>query len=231
MQSGNVPLLATQGGVVIVGAEGANERELGHGQFRPSIAVAGDKYMFVFGAIPSRSGRSRRSPPARSRATSSGCRPSSSARRISSCSPCTRPRSPLPASTRCAWAGGSASPMKFYDGEVSEAKVRDVVVHLTGTGAANPVTNYGQACTITRLAVGRYKIAFREWMGLFVGLVGFAFGATTPGDVKGQTITYGDFDATNQAIEIDVWSSVFAADDLQLTEKLDVTLRFKATTA
>lgn len=56
MQSNNTPSLAPTGGVIVVGAESAKARDLGFGQFRPSIAVAGDKYMFVFGAEPETAG-------------------------------------------------------------------------------------------------------------------------------------------------------------------------------
>lgn len=52
MQSTATSALAVQGGVVVVGAETVNVRHLAHGQFRPSIQVAGDKYMFVFGGDP-----------------------------------------------------------------------------------------------------------------------------------------------------------------------------------
>lgn len=56
MQSTATSSLAVQGGVVVTGAESANVRNLGFGQFRPSIQVAGDKYMFVFGADPETAG-------------------------------------------------------------------------------------------------------------------------------------------------------------------------------
>jgi hypothetical protein len=53
MQSSNTSVLATTsallGGAVVVGAEGANVRELGHGQIRAAIAIAGDRYCFKFG--------------------------------------------------------------------------------------------------------------------------------------------------------------------------------------
>lgn len=52
MQSNNTPNLAPTGGAIVVGAESAKARDLGFGQFRPSIQVAGDKYMFVFGGEP-----------------------------------------------------------------------------------------------------------------------------------------------------------------------------------
>ncbi len=41
------------GGDVVSGAEGASVRHLGHGTIRPSIEVAGDKKIFLFGQIPS----------------------------------------------------------------------------------------------------------------------------------------------------------------------------------
>lgn len=52
MQSTATSALAVQGGVVVTGAESSNVRDLGFGQFRPSIAVAGDKYLFLFGDDP-----------------------------------------------------------------------------------------------------------------------------------------------------------------------------------
>lgn len=52
MQSTATPALVPTGGVVVVGAESSNVRHLAHGQFRPSIQIAGDKYMFVFGGDP-----------------------------------------------------------------------------------------------------------------------------------------------------------------------------------
>jgi hypothetical protein len=58
MQSSATPVLVSTGGAVVVGVESANVRYLGHGQFRPSIAIAGDKYMFVFGAEPESIGAS-----------------------------------------------------------------------------------------------------------------------------------------------------------------------------
>jgi len=52
MQSTATPSLVVLGGAVVTGAESANVRDLGFGQFRPSIQIAGDKYMFVFGGDP-----------------------------------------------------------------------------------------------------------------------------------------------------------------------------------
>ena len=50
MQSNATSSLSPTAGAIVVGAESASVRHLAHGTHRPSIEVAGDKYMFVFGA-------------------------------------------------------------------------------------------------------------------------------------------------------------------------------------
>jgi hypothetical protein len=52
MQSATTAVLSPTGGPIVVSAESANSRNLGFGQLRPSIQVAGDKFMFVFGGEP-----------------------------------------------------------------------------------------------------------------------------------------------------------------------------------
>lgn len=52
MRSSATPDLACKGGAVVVGAETSAVRDLGFGQLRPSIEVAGDVKMFVFGGAP-----------------------------------------------------------------------------------------------------------------------------------------------------------------------------------
>lgn len=56
MQSSATAVLAPTGGPIVVSAESAQSRNLGFGQFRPSIMIAGDKYMFVFGGEPEGAG-------------------------------------------------------------------------------------------------------------------------------------------------------------------------------
>lgn len=57
MQNANTSVLAATsallGGAVVAGAESANCRVLGFGTLRPSIEIAGDKKVFVFGGDPS----------------------------------------------------------------------------------------------------------------------------------------------------------------------------------
>lgn len=50
MQSANTSVCTLLGGAPVASAATANQRLLGHGVFRPSIAITGDKYTFKFGA-------------------------------------------------------------------------------------------------------------------------------------------------------------------------------------
>jgi hypothetical protein len=105
-------------------------------------------------------------------------------------------------------------------------------IRVLGTGAADPTKQVGVECTVVRRATGVYRITFTKTPGTFVMVGGYMFSATTPADVKGQTLTAGDYTkATATAhgfIEISIWSSTFAADDLQATEHLDLSLVFRA---
>jgi len=88
----------------------------------------------------------------------------------------------------------------------------------------------GQGVTVTRTAVGVFKIVFNEGQGTFVGMGAPMFGAATPGDVKGQTCTRGTYTAPTATaagfLSISIWSSSFAADELQTTEYLDLDFVF-----
>lgn len=99
---------------------------------------------------------------------------------------------------------------------------------LLGTGASAPTKVLGDGVSVTRTALGVYKLTFVGFNPF--ALVGFTYGygATTPGDVKGQTVTRNVVVITAgvAAIEVSLWSSGFAADDLQTTESLDLSFTF-----
>lgn len=50
MQSTNTSVCTVLGGAVTGAAATASQRKMGHGVFRPAIAITGDKYLFTFGA-------------------------------------------------------------------------------------------------------------------------------------------------------------------------------------
>lgn len=52
MQSSASSVCTLLGGAVVAGAASSSQRKMGHGVFRPAIAVTGDKYTFKFGQDP-----------------------------------------------------------------------------------------------------------------------------------------------------------------------------------
>lgn len=119
--------------------------------------------------------------------------------------------------------------MQFAPSKSCVHEERIIRIRLLGTGAADPTVEYGPSMTVLRQATGVYRITLLEGRGLFIGIGGYVFGAATPGDVKGQTLTRDTWDATNKQLDLAVWSSTFAADELQATEYLDVSLVFADT--
>lgn len=107
-------------------------------------------------------------------------------------------------------------------------------IRLLGTGAADPTVEIKQGVTVTRTASGVYKFVFNIGPGTFVGMAAPAFGAATPADVKGHTATRSTYTAPTATVAgfltVSVWSSTFAADDLQATEYLDLDFIFTENT-
>jgi hypothetical protein len=107
--------------------------------------------------------------------------------------------------------------------------VRLVKVGITGTGATDPVKRYGPGITVTRTAAGVFKFVFAQHPGVYLGFR-HSLRADTPGDVKGHTVTGTTYTAPSGSTPgfttLSLWSSTFAADDLQLLEYLDVTFEF-----
>jgi hypothetical protein len=101
---------------------------------------------------------------------------------------------------------------------------------ITGAGSSAPTKRFGDGITVTRQAEGVYRFAFANHLGYFRGVTVKALGADTPGDVKGHTVTRAAYVApsgtTPAYVQLSVWDSSFAADDLEATEYLDVEFAF-----
>lgn len=110
------------------------------------------------------------------------------------------------------------------------AELKEYHLRLLGTGASAPTKELGYGMTVTRTGVGAFRITWAANPGSFVNFT-WGLGAATPGDVKGQTVTRDTFDTSAGVYTLDVamWSSTFAADELNATEYMDLTIRFKET--
>ena len=79
-------------------------------------------------------------------------------------------------------------------------------------------------------AAGRIKLTWADNPGTFLGFT-WGLQATTQGDVKGHTVTASAYplSASTFTLEIDIWDSAFAAEDLEILEWLYLDIAFKLT--
>ncbi len=117
-----------------------------------------------------------------------------------------------------------------YPARDTEQDVRHHLVQLLGTGASAPTKVIGKGITVSYTAAGRYLLTWASNPGEFLGFT-WGLQATTQADVKGHTVTAGAYPATASTftLEIDLWDSAFAAEDLEALEWLFLDIAFKLT--
>lgn len=119
--------------------------------------------------------------------------------------------------------------MQQYDDKENLPLIRHWRYQLQGTGAAVPTVVIGHGATLTRPAIGRILFSFAENPGTFVGLGNQDFrDNAAQATVKGCSATAGVMVVTNGVftLEVDIWSSAFAAFDMAATSFLDLDLVF-----
>ena len=121
--------------------------------------------------------------------------------------------------------------MDYCESKTSLLGERLIHVGITGAGTSAPTVRGGHGVTVTRTGTGVIKFSFVDNPGTFVGIRGYMFGADTPGDVKGYTVTRDTYTApsgsTKGFVEVSLWNSSFAAVDLGSgDEYLDITFAF-----
>jgi hypothetical protein len=105
------------------------------------------------------------------------------------------------------------------------------LVGFEGTGANNPTRLIGRGITITRqAAVGKYRVTFADGPGTFVDAK-YAFQATTPSDVAGYSVAFGDYNVASKYIDVWVYDGANALDDLEAGWKLRLEFTFKTVDA
>lgn len=104
-------------------------------------------------------------------------------------------------------------------------------VRLLGANGTDPTKEFGPGVTVTRTNEGIYKFSFDANPGTFIGVGGYIFGDTTPGDVKAKILTRDTYTAPSGSTDGYVECHVFESgtlDDIEATEYLDVSFVFAA---
>lgn len=112
-----------------------------------------------------------------------------------------------------------------YEAQANVPSPRYHHVRMVGTGAAAPTKQVGQGITITRTAVGVYRLTWAENPGIFVGL-NDGLQAVTPGDIKNHSLVWDTYDAATRSIEVTLWDAAAAAHDLAANEFIHAMIVF-----
>lgn len=103
---------------------------------------------------------------------------------------------------------------------------RDYILTLVGGSSALTLSGANRGMTFSRTGAGAGTITFLDDVpGYFVGLGGFGFRATTPGDVDTYNAVVGDYDADAKTLDI-VLSEAGTPTDLAANEYVTLTLIF-----
>jgi ribose 5-phosphate isomerase RpiB len=104
------------------------------------------------------------------------------------------------------------------------------VVTMVGTGAAAPTKVFGNGVTITRTGAGDYRLTWAENPGVYVATV-HSLRAATESDNKGHTLVMGSWSTSAWTLDLTLWDSAFAAEDLEANEWIELVVFFKPTSA
>lgn len=101
-------------------------------------------------------------------------------------------------------------------------------VRMVGTGAAAPTKEIGDGITIARTSAGLYTLTWAEDPGTFVCAT-HSLRAATPLDMAGHTLIADTY--SSKVLPIQLHDSLFAVDDLEAVEYIDMVIWFKTTAA
>lgn len=102
------------------------------------------------------------------------------------------------------------------------------IVKFVG-GAAAVTKVYGKAVTVTYVGSGVVNLVWDtspENPGTCLGILGFSFQASTPGDVAGHTVVADDFVTATSTLPITIFNGSDTGHDLAASEWLTLVIGF-----
>lgn len=118
-----------------------------------------------------------------------------------------------------------------WEQKSSLVKGVDHFVSIIGNGTGQPTKREGQTVTLNRTGVGIIEVIWPDNPGVYCGVKGRCFEATTASQVKGFTVVPGDYDTTNLKITLNITNAAETLTDLSSTQRLSITFAFKQSPA
>ncbi len=100
-----------------------------------------------------------------------------------------------------------------YEGRTSEPELREYLLKFVG-GTTAVTKVYGKGMTIAYTATGRVTVTWsaRENPGRFLGITGFCFQGTTPGDVDLFQLVHEAYSTSARTLVLNMYESGSLAD-------------------
>ncbi len=116
---------------------------------------------------------------------------------------------------------GAAHPKK-----ASRPHVVGYHLRLLGADGADLTIEEGVGIkSVARVSEGLYRVSWQQDPGLFINATS-GLQAATCSDLKGHTVVFDTYDATNFQLDFTLFNAADAADDLLVNEYLGLTVSF-----
>lgn len=108
----------------------------------------------------------------------------------------------------------------------------EVVSRVRFVGGSAAVTKlYGTGVTVTYIGTGLVDLVWAEFPGVYIGVDGWGFDATTAADLKGFTVVPGAYNTTTRTLRLSITNASEALTDLAAAQNLTIGIAFGRTNA
>lgn len=118
--------------------------------------------------------------------------------------------------------------MSYFSSQTQSTEPTEVMQVVRFVGGTTAVTKlFARGITVTYIGTGIVDLTWADPQGNFLGIVGFAFDATTPAQVAGYTVVAGDYNTTTRTLRLNINTNANALVDLTATQRLSVRPSFR----
>lgn len=122
--------------------------------------------------------------------------------------------------------------MSYDAWEQYSTEADEVVSRVRFVGGTAAITKlYGRGVTPTYVSTGLVDLVWAENPGVYVGVDGFCFDATTSSALKGYTVVPGAYNSTTKTLRLSITNASDALADLAAAQNLTIGIVFKRTNA
>jgi hypothetical protein len=111
---------------------------------------------------------------------------------------------------------------------IRSSEADDYVTRVRFVGGTAAVTElFGRGVTVTYVSTGLVDLVWSEFPGLYIGLDGWGFDATTASAVAGYSCNAGAYNSTTRTLRVSIYNGSNTLADLAALQNLTLGVAFK----